>query len=306
MYFKEIENISSSMNWASFYLQLGRLYGEEVLRSEKSHHIILHVPYTNYLYYFIALGIADSVYSHKIESEDISDKLVPNETVVYYKPSETIQEQPYKFLQQLGDSIQIEDMKKNPTKVTVGKMWREKIRIANENINYKKARSLQNKELELIKNMYSEEVDKIARLNSHKIIIIGNKKRIEQEARLKVNEMELSSWLLLHSFLPKQSYYLTDIYSSQSQLEINELPHNTIIIYADLDAYYYFSPEFANYSSIILYGPNMSNINETEGLMDIVSCLDNHSESTILHSKLAHLELPRYISYATWEVSRVD
>lgn len=304
MYFKAIENISSSMNWGSFYLQLGRIYGKEVINDEKAHNIILHVPYPNYLYYFIALGIADEIYSNKIESEDILDKLVPNETVVYYKPLKNKEEQPYKFLQQIGDKIQIEDMKKNPTKITVGKLWREKIRIANENINYTKARALQNKELELIKKFYSEEVDKIARLNSHKIIIIGNKKRIEREANLKIDNLELSSWLLLHTFLPKQSYYLTDIYSSQSQLELNELPHNTIIIYADLDAYYYFYPELANYSSVILYSPNMSNINETESLVDIVGYLDSNVESSILTSNLMDITIPKYISYATWEVER--
>ena len=304
MYFKDIENISSSMNWGSFYLQLGRIYGKEVINDEKVHNIILHVPYPNYLYYFIALGIADEIYSNKIESEDILDKLVPNETVVYYKSLKNEKEQPYKFLQQIGDKIQIEDMKKNPTKITVGKLWREKIRIANENINYTKARALQNKELELIKKFYSEEVDKIARLNSHKIVIIGNKKRIEREANLKIDNLELSSWLLLHSFLPKQSYYLTDIYSSQSQLELNELPHNTIIIYADLDAYYYFYPELANYSSVILYSPNMSNINETESLVDIVDYLDSNVESSILTSNLINITIPKYISYATWEVER--
>lgn len=316
MYFSDIDNPLSNLNWAKFYVDLGRLFGREIIHSGQLHNLILRVPYTNYIAHFISLGIADEVYSNdNIELEsDLSEKLIPGETVVYFKESDYSREKPYNFLgfnkynNPIIQEMKRQKQKSSPMKIFLANDWREKVRVANENIQYKTVRTLNNDSLNKLKHYYSDEnLEKLARLNNNKIIIIGNKNRLEKEADTVIQGLKLSNWLLMHHSLSLQSFYLSKVYSTQYQEKLEELPKGTVVIYTSLDSFYYFYDDLKGFSSIVLDSPVENNINEQQALEDIVELFGKYKYSELIDSALRseHTKkvIPKGVEFGSWEVS---
>lgn len=306
MFFKDIESSTGSLHWAHFFLKLGRMYGSEILKENQIHNMVIKVPYTNYIPHFISLGAADQIYSSPIENsiENVKSKLKPG-MLIYYKPTINKAESPYTFLGFTEDGYPIiEDKGKNPTKTKLGIKWETKIRIANEQVKYKKGHKLKNTAINILKDYYPiNNLDLIARTNNHRIILIGNEKKILIEAQEEIQNIEFYNWLMMRPFLHQQSYYLTDIYSSKFKGDLNNIPHNTIVIYSSLDAFYNFYDELKSYSSVVLYSPVESNLKDIEVLSSVMDLLDNHESSKIIENAISNY-IPKGIELGTWVVEK--
>lgn len=303
MLFKEIETQHGSLHWAKFFLELGRLYGQQLIHDDAAHNLIIKMPYTDFIPQLISLGFADQLYS-QISAEppdtNLKEKLVPG-TIVYYRSSPTLPEEPYKFLDFYNSEFPIiEDMKKNTLRIKITKNWEKKIRIANEQVIYKKSRALKNKTLNSLKQYYpAARLEQLARLNNYRILIVGNETKLKQESEATIQGLNLHSWLLMRQFLHSQSYYLTNIYSSKFKKDLEELPFNTLIIYSSLEAFYHFHEELNMYSSIILYSSFENSPMEIEALSTVVDLLDTYKASSLLESKLSN-SLPKGVDIGTW------
>ena len=307
MFFKDIETQHKFLSWAQFYLNLGRLYGQKILKDDSIHNTIIKVPYTNFIPHLLSLGIADETYDYPIESNysfDWKDKLTPG-ILVFYKTSIDKSETPYTFIgfSESGYPI-IEDKKKHPTRTQLGRDWETKIRIAIEQVTYKKSRTLKNKTLNILKKHYStENLERLAQLNDHRILIIGNEKKLKNEAEEKIHNLEIYHWLLMRPFLHQQSYYLTDIYSSRYKGELEGLPSNTIVIYSSLDAFYNFHEELNCFSSIVLYASIESGPTELEVLSMLVDLMDEYDASSLIETMVTNV-IPKGIEIGTWMVKK--
>lgn len=307
MLFKEIETQHGSLYWANFFLRLGRFFGEKIINNEALHHIVIKTHYTDFIPQIISLGFADYVYSNMDDDygdENIKEKLHPN-TTIYYRAAPEIPEEPYIYISSDNNGFPIiKDMKKNPTSITVGIGWEKKIRIANEQIIYKKSRALKNKNLTNLKKHYSaERLEQLARLNHYRILIIGNETRITKESEATIQGLPFYNWLLMRPFLHQQSYYLTNVYSSKYKEALENLPSNTLVIYASLDAYYNFNEEelLEDFPSIILYTPFENAPIEIEALTTIVENLENYDASELIENELEK-NLPKGVEIATWTI----
>jgi len=307
LFFKDIEMTTGSLNWAQFFLKLGRLYGQAILEDELIHNTIIKVPYTSYIPHLLSLGTADQIYckpSGETEIDDLKSKLKPG-LLIYYKPSVNQVETPHTFIDFTDNGYPvIEDKKRYSTRTRLGENWENKIRIANEQVIYKRNRTLKNKTINILKDYYPiSNLDSLARSNNHRILLIGNEKKLKLEAQEKIDNIEIYSWLLMRPFLHQQSYYLTDIYSSKYKGDLNGLPRSTIVIYTSLDAFYNFYDELNCFSSIVLYSSVESNPTEIEALSMVVDLMDDNGSSKLIEEAIFS-NFPKGIEMGTWVVKK--
>ena len=303
MFFKEVESINGELKWANFYLSLGRIFGNNILNHLQRHHVFLKLPYTDYIPHLIALGIADSIYENinPIDPSSLEHELEQGMTV-YYRPVQNKAEFPCIFLEfnEKGYPI-IEDMKKNKTIYTLGKHWREQLRIANEHIIYKKGRTLDEKLINNLKKIYpANNISLLAKLNKHKVLIIGNETKLKNEADAIIEELPLYNWLLLKSHLHLQLFSLCTVYSSKYKGDLEDLSADTVVIYTNLEAYLFFSDELKDFSSITLFSPIEEQNFQIEALSKISNELDNFECSEVILNKLK-TSIPKGVDLASWK-----
>lgn len=307
LFFKDIEMTTGSLNWAQFFLKLGRLYGQEILEDELIHNSIIKVPYTNFIPHLLSLGAADQIYckpSEENEIDDLKSKLKPG-LLIFYKPTVNQVETPHTFIGFTDNGYPIiEDKKRYPTRTRLGENWETKIRIANEQVIYKRNRILKNDTINILKDYYPiSNLDSLARANNHRILLIGNEKKIKLEAQEKIDNVKIYSWLLMRPFLHQQFYYLTDVYSSKYKGELNDLPESTIVIYTSLDAFYNFYDELNYFSSIVLYSSVESKPSDVEALSMIVDLMDVNDSSKLIEEAVL-TKIPKGIEMGTWKVKK--
>lgn len=303
MFFKEIESINGELKWANFYLSLGRIFGNDILNHSQQHHVFLKLPYTDFIPHLLALGMADSIYEEKnvIEHGNIELNLKQGMTV-YYRPVQNKAEFPCIFLDynEKGYPI-IEDMKKNKTIYTLGKHWRDQLRIANEHIIYKKGRTLDEKLINNLKKIYpANNLNQIAKINKHKILIIGNETKVKKEAEAIIEELPLYNWLLLKSHLHPQLFSLCNVYSSKYKEELEGLSKDTLVIYANLEAYLLFNDELKDFSSITLFSPIEEQNFQIDALSKINNQLDYCERSEVILNNFK-IPIPKGVDLASWK-----
>lgn len=304
MLFKEIESINGELKWADFYLNLGRLFGEDILNDERVHNIFLKIPYIDYIPHMIALGIADSIYETEssIEDTDLQNSLEKGMTI-YYRPTPNEPEIPCIFLE-LNDMNYpvIEDMKENKTVYTLGKFWKNKIRIANEHVVYKKSRTLNESLLNNIKKYYPiSNINNIAQFNKQKVLIIGNETKLKIESEAVIQDLPLYNWLLLKQYLHPQLFSLCNIYSSKFKGDLEELSDRTIVIYTNLESFFSFNEELKEFSSIILFSPIDEQNFSMDALTLINDFLDSNNASDLIEETLTS-NIPKGVDMATWKI----
>lgn len=303
MFFKEIESINGELKWANFYLSLGRIFGNDILNHSQQHHVFLKLPYTDFIPHLIALGIADSIYEYINPNEHSNlEHILKQGMTVYYRPVLNKAEFPCIFLEFNDNGYPIiEDMKKNKTIHTLGKQWRDQLRVANEHIIYKKGRTLDEKLINNLKNIYpANNLNQIAKLNKHKILIIGNETKFKNEADAIIEELPLYNWLLLKSHLHPQLFSLCNVYSSKYKGELEDLSKDTLVIYANLEAYLLFSDELKDFSSITLFSPIEEQNFQIDALSKINNELDYCECSDVILNNLK-ISIPKGVDLASWK-----
>lgn len=303
MFFKEIELLNGELKWAQFYLKIGRLFGREALNSREINNLLLIIPYSNYVPHILALGVADSIYQYASQSEiySLKDSLSPG-TTIYYRSSSNEAEIPCTFLgfNNLGNPI-IQDMKKNTTTITLGKDWINQLRIANEQVTYKKVRKLDEKLINNLKNNYSvESLDYLTKINKHNILIIGNATKLKSESESLIDDLPIYNWILLDSYVHPQLFSLTTIYSSKYKDPLKKLTKDTIVIYTNLEAYLFFQDELKDFSSIILFSPLEEANFPQEALLIITNNLDSNPPSNLVTEHLIS-QVPKGVAIASWK-----
>lgn len=304
MFFKDIESLNGEFRWAEFFLTIGRLFGKEVLDSCAVHSLFLQIPYSSHIPHILALGIADSIYQNASQSLNYSlEDSLHSGTTIYYRSDPRKAEVPCTFIKfnERGNPV-IQDMKKNPTTITVGRDWKNQIRIANEQVTYKKSRKLDEKLMDNLKNHYPvETLNYISKMNKHNILIIGNATKLKNESESLIQDLPIYNWILLDSYIHPQLFSLTTIYSSKYKDSLKELTKNTIIIYTNLEAYILFQDELKDFSNIILFSPiEELNISE-EALMMITNNLDSNPPSDLIDENLLS-RVPKGVAIASWKM----
>lgn len=261
MHFDSIESKISNENWLSFFLDLGRnFYNFNNIRSEKLH-LCISVPFLNFISITIGLGICDKFYSLSTSNVYKFDDLKEG-TLIFYCPPNSRKEQSYTFVGIDNDGYpKFKSKDRHPVTLTLRNTnWWEEIRIAPEQVKYKRNRFSKNESGKAIRTHYeNQHIESILRKPALKILFVGNEKRLtkEMEQSLK-DEYTFIDWLLPKSLVGAQNSYVTEIISSRAGMDTEEINEDTVIIYDGVQAFN-LSP-YRNYenASIILLERNAS------------------------------------------------
>ncbi|MBS4208053.1 hypothetical protein [Bacillus sp. FJAT-50079] len=284
MKFTDIESKISNKNWLSFFLDLGRIFYDSNKTRSENLHLCISVPFLNYLSIAIGLGICDKFYSSSAYNVHKFDDLKEG-TLVFRRPPNSKKEQSYVFVGIDSDGYpQFKSKHRPPVTLTLrNQNWWEEIRIAPEQVKYKRNRFSKNERGKAIRTHYeSQHVDSILRKPDIKVLFVGNVNRITMEMEESLmDEYTFIDWLLPKSLVGAQNSYVTEIISSKASPVTEEINAETVIIYDGVQAFNQ-SP-YRNYenASIILLERNASEALLGEALQDIYNYEVNTDEEFI-------------------------
>lgn len=254
-------------DWINFAFEIGAYFNENALKRKGPLNIIISIPYEDFFSLFIAVGIADKIFSKNKQLRSIRKtilNLTPGSRIIY---KDDVSSRKASVIS-VEDSPVFENemiLKIKDGKIERGipeKQWIDRVIILDEEFDeIKRTRKVSEKQKiglnknEFLRNLYSSrQLDKVAFYPGDKFYLVGNTNNLNLSMNEKVFIYEntigtISDFLYLDN---SNSFTNGKLFSSQLKKIDSEIIEELPVIYSNLNSYIKQGKNFNRNPKIIL------------------------------------------------------